>query len=233
MIKANKSPLYEKSPSSIVHMMDVSMRYGKGPEILKNINLSLHPGSFYFLTGESGAGKSSLLRLLFLAQPPSKGDMRLFGHHINQLSRHQLPLLRQRIGIVFQDFRLFPHLTTLENVALPLRLAGDLSQKKLEHVHELLAWVGLLDYAHHYPLSLSGGQQQSAAIARAVIAHPQLLLADEPTGNLDERLTRKLMMLFEELNRNGTTIVIATHNQALIRQAGHPQLAIENGMLKQ
>ncbi len=217
----------------IADLKRVAFRYDKGPEILHEVNLRLNPGSFFFLTGPSGAGKSSLLKLLYLYHTPSLGKMQLFGHNVSQLKRNDLPLLRQKIGIVFQDFRLLDHLNTFDNVALPLRIAGENDEDSKGYVRELLSWVGLANYANSYPSSLSGGQKQSAAIARAVIGRPALLLADEPTGNLDDRLAEKLMMLFEELNRHGTTIVIATHNEGLITRMKHPIIHIENGKLTQ
>ncbi|MFK7866535.1 MAG: cell division ATP-binding protein FtsE [Alphaproteobacteria bacterium] len=221
------------APDPVAKLERVGLRYGSGPEILHDISLTLNPGAFYFLTGESGAGKSSLLRMLYLAHLPAKGRMKLFGKNVTQLNRKDLPLLRQRIGIVFQDFRLLDHLTVFENVALPLRLMGEERHNSEPYVMELLKWVGLLDYAEALPNILSGGQKQSAAIARAVIGRPQLLLADEPTGNLDDRLAQKLMKLFEELNRQGATVMIATHNHGLIRRMGHPIVHIEHGSLTQ
>ena len=228
----NKSrTAYQSSMTPVAQLDNVALRYGKGPEILTHIRLRLNPGSFYYLTGSSGAGKSSLMRLLYLAIPPSRGIMHMFGQNVTKLARRDFPSLRQRIGVVFQDFRLLPHLTTFQNVALPLRLMGESEEKSISHVSELLDWVGLADYANHFPAQLSGGQQQSAAIARAVIGRPRLLLADEPTGNLDNYLAEKLLLLFEELNRQGTTIFIATHNQDLMQRIKHPQLVIENGRL--
>ncbi len=215
----------------ILELNRVAMRYGTGREILHDINLSLNPGAFYFVTGESGAGKSSLLKLFYLAHPPSKGSMRLFGSNVTSLNRDQLAALRRKIGVVFQDFRLLDHLTVFENVALPLRLQGAFNSASLSNVKELLKWVGLSDYASVKPAVLSGGQKQSAAIARAVIARPRLLLADEPTGNLDDRLADRLMSLFEELNRHGATVIIASHNDQLINKMGHPVIRLEAGAI--
>ncbi len=205
------------------------MHYGAGPVILRDVNLQLEPGSFHFVVGPSGAGKSSLLKLMYLAYHPSDGRVSLFGRDVVSLTRREEALLRRRIGVVFQDFRLLDHLTALENVALPLRVAGQPESKIINHVTELLSWVGLSDHLHALPPTLSGGQQQRVAIARAVIARPSLLIADEPTGNVDDRIAMRLMYLFEELNKLGTTVVIATHNENLVERLKHPILRLQDG----
>ncbi len=210
---------------------NVGLRYGMGPEVLRDISLRLEPGSLHFLTGSSGAGKSSLLRLMYLALRPSRGLISLFGRDIATIKRSELPDLRRRIGVVFQDFRLIGHLSALENVALPLRVAGMASNRIRDHVVELLKWVGLADHLDSRPATLSGGQQQRVAIARAVISRPQLLLADEPTGNVDPEIAMRLIYLFEELNRMGTTVVIASHNRDLISRFNHPVFRLEDGEL--
>ncbi len=217
---------------SVVTFEEVGLRYGRGPEILQDVNFALPAGSFHFLTGMSGAGKSSLLRLIYLAARPSSGRIRLFGQDISRLPRAEMPALRRRVGVVFQDFRLLDHLSALDNVALPLRVAGARESEVQKHVPELLSWVGLSEYLHAKPPTLSGGQQQRVAIARAVIARPDLLLADEPTGNVDDHIAMRLLYLFEELNRLGTTIVIATHNEALVSRFNHPRLHIERGRVE-
>jgi len=215
----------------LIRFENVGLRYGNGPEVLKDINLELEPGSFQFLTGPSGAGKTSLLRLLFLARKPTRGLINLFNRDVMTLTRAELPDIRRKIGVVFQEFRLLDHLTTFENVALPLRVAGQRPSQYRQDVMELLKWVGLADYVNAYPPVLSGGEKQRAAIARAVIGKPELLLADEPTGNVDPALGQRLMRLFNELNRFGTTVLIATHDTQLIRQAKKPVLTLENGTL--
>ena len=215
----------------VVLLENVGVRYGLGPEVLQDISFSLAPGSFHFLAGPSGAGKSSLLRLMYLALKPSRGLITLFGRDIATTPRHQLPALRRRIGVVFQDFRLLRHLSAFDNVALPLRVAGAREDEVEKHVVELLTWVGLKDHLNARPPTLSGGQQQRVAIARAVISRPRLLLADEPTGNVDDRMAIRLVHLFEELNKLGTTIVIATHNEALVERLGRPCLRLEAGRL--
>jgi len=215
----------------VLRFENVGMRYGMGPEILRDVNFALEPGSFHFLTGPSGAGKTTLLKLMYLALRPTRGLVHLLGRDVSLTPRAELPELRRQIGVVFQEFRLIDHLSTVENVALPLRVANEKQSIIDEHVRELLVWVGLGDHLDAKPPTLSGGQQQRVAIARAVINRPRLLLADEPTGNVDDRIALRLMYLFEELNKTGTTIVIATHNEALLQKFGHPALSLSDGDL--
>lgn len=219
------------SDGTIARFENVGLRYGLGPEVLQDITFQLAPGAFHFLVGESGAGKSSLLKLLYLALTPSRGLISLFGRDIATMPRADLPALRRQIGVVFQEFKLLSHLSTFDNVALPLRVAGVKETDINRHVSELLEWVGLQDHMKARPPTLSGGQQQRVSIARAVIARPKLLLADEPTGNVDDRMALRLMHLFEELNRLGTTIVVATHNMALVDRLGYPVLRLDSGRL--
>jgi cell division transport system ATP-binding protein len=213
----------------VVRFENVAMGYGQGPEVLRDVNLDLADGSFHFLTGPSGAGKSTLLRLMYLAERPTRGTVKLFDRDVSLLRRNELPQIRRRIGVVFQEFRLLDHLSALDNVALPLRMAHTPEKTVQEYVVDLLNWVGLADHVNARPSTLSGGQQQRVAIARAVISQPNLLLADEPTGNVDDALGIRLLTLFEELNRLGTTVVIATHNEALIERFGHPTLLLDEG----
>ncbi|WP_029941650.1 cell division ATP-binding protein FtsE [Sphingomonas astaxanthinifaciens] len=210
----------------------VGLRYGTGAEVLAGLDFRLAPGSFYFLTGPSGAGKTSLLKLLYLAQRPTRGRLRLFGEDLSEAPRSALPEFRRRIGVVFQDFRLVRHLSAFDNVALPLRIAGQSDREIEGPVREMLAWVGLADRASARPPTLSGGEQQRVAIARAVIARPELLVADEPTGNVDAAMADRLIHLFEALNRLGTTVVVATHDLSLIaRVPGARLMRLENGQL--
>ena len=218
-------------PANVVQFDGVGVRYGHGPEIIQDISFALPAGSFHFLTGSSGAGKSSLLRLMYLAQRPSRGRVMIFRTDIAAAKRYQLPALRRRVGVVFQDFRLLDHLSAMDNVALPLRVAGASEQDVQKFVPELLAWVGLADHLHAKPPTMSGGQQQRVAIARAVISRPELLLADEPTGNVDDQIAMRLIYLFEELNKLGTTVVIATHNANLVDRLAYPQLRLQDGRL--
>lgn len=203
----------------IVKFDNVGLRYGADQEILSDLSFTLFPGSFYFLTGASGAGKTSLLRLLYLAQRPSRGGIRMFGRDMITLPRDEFPHFRRRLGVVFQDFRLVQHLSAFDNVALPLRLAGTPEARVQRSVNDMLDWVNLSHRANAQPQTMSGGEQQRVAIARAVIARPQLLIADEPTGNVDPEMALKLLRLFEALNtRVGTTVVVATHDVHLIRK---------------
>ena len=217
--------------SEIVRFENVGLRYGLGPEILQDISFHLEQSSFHFLIGPSGAGKSSLLKLMYLAHRPTRGRVSLFGRDISTLHSKDEPYLRRRIGVVFQEFRLLNHLSAFDNVALPLRVTGHREANIRKHVEELLSWVGLKDHLDSRPPTLSGGQQQRIAIARAVIARPQILYADEPTGNVDDRIAARIMHLFEELNKLGTTVVIATHNKAVVCATEHDVLSLEKGTL--
>jgi len=222
----------KSSVPSIVQFNGVSLRYENGPDVLKDITFSLAPGSFYFLTGESGAGKSSLLSLMYLARRPTKGNLSVFGTDVNLQNRDKLPDIRRNIGVVFQDFRLLDHLSARENVALPLRVLGVRENEIQRHVKELLNWVGLADHIDAKPPTLSGGQQQRVAIARALINRPKLLLADEPTGNVDDKMAARLVRLLIELNKIGTAVVIATHNENLIQKFNFPRMHLSMGRLK-
>ena len=204
--------------SDIVQFDNVGLRYGTEREILSNISFTLYSGRFYFLTGESGAGKTSLLKLLYLAQRPSRGAIRMFGRDVITLPRDKLPAYRRRMGVVFQDFRLVDHLSAFDNIALPLRVSGVREADLRGPVEDMLEWVGLANRAEARPATLSGGEQQRVAIARAVIGRPEILVADEPTGNVDPDMALKLMRLFEALNRLGTTVVVATHDLQLLRK---------------
>lgn len=202
----------------IVQFDNVGLRYGADREVLTDVSFTLYPGSFYFLTGASGAGKTSLLKLLYLAQRPSRGMIRLFGTDAITLPRDRLPGFRRRLGVVFQDFRLVPHLNAFDNVALPLRVAGVAERDLVKPVADMLEWVGLAGRIDAVPAQLSGGEQQRVAIARAVIGRPEMLVADEPTGNVDPEMAVKLLRLFEALSRLGTTVVVATHDVHLLRK---------------
>jgi cell division transport system ATP-binding protein len=215
----------------MIRFEHVGLRYGVGPEVLSDINFTLEAGSFHFLCGPSGAGKTSLMNLLYLGKKPSRGALSMFGQNVSNLSREQLVPLRQRIGVIFQDFRLLNHLSAFDNVALPMRINSRTETEIKSNVSELMEWVGLGDCMHRLPATLSGGQQQRIAIARAVITRPRLLLADEPTGNLDDEIGMKLMHLFDQLNRMGTTIVVATHNLQILERFNHPRLILNGGGL--
>jgi cell division transport system ATP-binding protein len=210
----------------------VGLRYGTGAETLSDLTFSLREGGFYFLTGPSGAGKTSLLKLLYCAQRPSRGLIKLFGEDIVTMSRKRLPGFRRRIGVVFQDFRLVRHLSVFDNIALPLRVAGVEDRDLMTPVTEMLNWVGLSHRSTARPATLSGGEQQRVAIARAVIARPELLVADEPTGNVDPEMAARLLHLFDALNKLGTTVVVATHDIHLIaRIARSEMLRLDKGQI--
>ena len=206
------------SQHPVVQLDNVGLRYGTDKEVLSGVSCSLHAGQFYFLTGASGAGKTSLLKLLYLAQKPSRGALRMFGTDMVTVPKDKLPGFRRRLGVVFQDFRLVEHMDVFDNIALPLRVAGVRERDIVEPVGDMLAWVGLENRAHAKPATLSGGEQQRVAIARAVIGKPDMLVADEPTGNVDPEMALKLLSLFYALNRLGTTVVVATHDVQLLRQ---------------
>ena len=221
----------------MIRLESVALHYGTakrpGPLVLDDISFSLPAGGFRWLRGPSGAGKSSLMRMLHLELRPSTGRLVVLDNEISLLGRHELPALRRRIGMVFQDFRLLPHLTAFDNIALPLRLANAPEQLIAEDVGEMLRWVELSRKSAHFPPELSGGEQQRIAIARAVVGRPRLLLADEPTGNLDDTQALRQMRLLGELNRLGTTVVVATHNDSLVERFPNPSLRLEDGGLVQ
>ncbi|WP_068084198.1 cell division ATP-binding protein FtsE [Polycladidibacter stylochi] len=215
----------------MIRFENVGLRYGMGPEVLRDLTFNIEPQSFQFLTGPSGAGKTSLLQLLFMSLKPTRGQITIFGQDTNRITKPQLPVLRRKIGVVFQDFRLLDHLTTYENVALPHRVAGKSESEYRPDVIDLLKWVGLGEKMFVLPPVLSGGEKQRAAIARALITRPQVLLADEPTGNVDAPLARRLLRLFMELNRLGTSVLIATHDLNLIEQVEAQHFVLDGGRL--
>jgi cell division transport system ATP-binding protein len=216
----------------MIELENISLRYEDGPPILQDVSLHIEPGSFHFLTGKSGAGKTSLLKLIFLALRPSRGKLSMFGKDIASLSRTELPEIRRQIGVIFQDFRLLNHLSVYENVTLPLRIAGQKELDYRKNAVELLSWVGLGDRLMSLPETLSGGEKQRAAIARAVIARPRLIIADEPTGNVDWEIGFRLLRLMEELNKMGTTVILATHDKKIWEQIDHPRLHIADSNLE-
>jgi cell division transport system ATP-binding protein len=209
----------------------VGLRYGHAPEVLNDISFELQPGSFHFVTGASGAGKSSLLKLIYLDEKPTSGRIEMFERDIARLTTDERTAMRRRVGVVFQEFRLLEHLSAFDNAALPLRIAGQKPQAYRDDVAELLAWVGLKDRMSALPATLSGGEKQRLAIARAVVSRPDILLADEPTGNVDNELALRILRLFVELNRLGMTVLIASHDEELVARAGQPVLHLEGGRL--
>lgn len=216
----------------MIRLTNVGLKYDGGPEVLSDVTFHLRPGSFHFLHGESGAGKTSLLRMMFMSLHPTRGELRMFSEDVTRVKSQMRAEMRRRIGIVFQDFRLLDHLTVWENVALPLQVVGKKPSDYREDVTDLLQWVGLGDRMYASPSSLSGGEKQRAAIARAVIGKPEVLLADEPTGNVDPQMARRLLRLFVELNRLGTSVVIATHDHQLMRQFKAPRIEVHKGHVR-
>ncbi len=216
----------------MIRFENVGLRYDMGPEVLRDLSFEVRRQSFQFLTGPSGAGKTSLLRMLFLALKPTRGLVTMLGRDVSTLSRADLPAIRRRIGVVFQDFRLLDHMTTYENVALPLRVRGKAEATYRQDVVDLIKWVGLGERLNALPVVLSGGEKQRAAIARALIDQPDVLLADEPTGNVDPPLARRLLRLFMELNRTGTAVVIATHDLSLMDQVEARRMILQDGRLE-
>lgn len=219
--------------SSAVRFDSVGLAYGgRGSEVLRDVELTLPAGSFHFLTGPSGAGKSSLLRLIYMGGAPTRGVVRVFGRDTTRIRPADRTGLRRRMGVVFHDFRLVDHLSAFDNAALPLRVAGQKPKAYREDVEELLAWVGLGAKMQALPPSLSAGEKQRLAIARAVVGRPWLILADEPTGAVDADMAVRILRLFVELNRLGATVLIATHDRELVGRSGMPELRLDRGRLE-
>jgi len=219
------------SATDTVRLSGVGFGYAATHRALRDVNLTLPAGSFHFLTGPSGAGKSTLMKLLTLVERPDSGSLHLFGEDATAAPRRALPAYRRRMGVVFQDFRLLDHLSAFENVVLPLRLTGGRRDDYAANVEEILDWVGLGDRLDDRPSALSGGEKQRLAIARAVITRPDLILADEPTGSVDAKMGERLLKLFQSLNRLGTTVLIASHDEALAKRSGATILRLEGGRL--
>ena len=220
----------------MIQFNDVGMRYGMGEEVLQDISFTLERGSLCFLTGASGAGKTSLLKLLYLDRKPSRGQIMMFGSEVNRVERHKLPDFRSKIGVIFQDYRLLDHLTAFDNVVLPLTLTHErnlrIEKNVQNHVKELLIWVGLEHRMYSYPSTLSGGEKQRVAIARAILQRPKLLLADEPTGNVDSVMAKRIMHLLFEMHKLGTTVLVATHDIGLADEMGASRINIKEGKLE-
>ncbi|MGB1361144.1 MAG: cell division ATP-binding protein FtsE [Alphaproteobacteria bacterium] len=214
---------------SIIKFHNLEFRYGNSPLILSNVSLDIQKGGFYFLTGKSGAGKTSLLKLMYLGAFPSHGEAHVFGRSVHSYSRDEIALIRQNISVVFQDYKLLPHLTVYDNVALPLRIKGEDEDVIEKKVHQMVKWVGMIDFINTYPDTLSGGQQQRISIARSVITNPKIILADEPTGSVDDLAAKRIISLFEQLHHSGTTVIMATHNQELVNSKKYPELHLSNG----
>jgi cell division transport system ATP-binding protein len=213
----------------VIRLTNVSKTYPNGVSALKDVSFHIPKGQFVFLTGHSGAGKSSILRLIIAEEKPSHGDVRVSGFPINKLSKKDVPRLRRKLGIVFQDFRLLEYRNVEENVGFALEVTGTRPEQIPSRVIRVLTQVGLASKAKVYPKELSGGEQQRVALARALVNDPAILIADEPTGNLDERATRSIFQLLKEINAGGTVVVMATHNLALVRDTNYRVIELKGG----
>ncbi|MEL6161795.1 MAG: cell division ATP-binding protein FtsE [Cyanobacteria bacterium J06623_5] len=219
------------APSPIIALSQVSKTYDNGTPALININLALQKGDFLFITGPSGAGKSTLLKMLYGQERPTQGQIHINGQDITQLRGNQLAMLRRRIGIVFQDYKLIPRRTVAENVAFVLHAQGYSRKEINRRLPVTLKMVGLQNKADRFPSQLSGGEQQRASIARAVVGTPPLLLADEPTGNLDENNARQVFSILRKLNKIGITVVVTTHSEMIVRSLNYPVVQIRDSRL--
>ena len=221
--------VYGMEDNTIISFANVGARYGDEEDVLTNVSFNIGAGSFYFLSGASGAGKTTLLRLMYQLHRPCRGVIKVFGKQTNDMSHDDITALRHKMAIVFQEYSLLSHISVFDNVALPLRVRGVDESKVKKLVTKTLEWVGLAKFADSYPLSLSGGQQQRVSVARAIIVQPAIMLADEPTGNLDDENASRLMELFIQMNKMfGTTIILATHNSGLMQKYKFPVMHVEN-----
>jgi len=215
----------------LIESYHLSKLYSRGVYAIRDLTITVKKGEFVFLTGPSGAGKSTFLRLLLRQELPSEGDLRVLGRDLTVLRPAQVQTYRRAIGFVFQDFRLIPRFTVFENVAFVMRVLGLPLATQQRKTFQVLKWVGLQHRMNAHPPELSGGEQQRIAIARALVNDPQLVLADEPTGNLDPDLALEIMNLFREINARGTTVVVATHDRELIRRVGRRSITLEHGRI--
>ena len=215
----------------MIETQGLGKTYGRGMYALQNLTITIDKGEFVFLTGASGAGKSTLLRLLLLAERPSDGEVIVGGRNLSRLTRDETQAYRRTVGFVFQDFKLIPTKTVFENVSFVLRVLGQPIEQQRRATYQVLKWVGLQHRLNALPLELSGGEQQRVAIARALVNEPHLVLADEPTGNLDPDLSLEIMNLFRDMNARGTTVLVATHNRELIKWVGRRVIHLDQGQL--
>jgi cell division transport system ATP-binding protein len=215
----------------VIETQGLGKIYGRGLYALRDLNLTIDKGEFVFLTGPSGAGKSTLLRLLLLQERPSEGEVIVAGRNLSHLTRNEVQAYRRTVGFVFQDFKLIPTKTVFENVSFALRVLGMPVEQQRRRTYQVLKWVGLQHRLNSVPEELSGGEQQRVAIARALVNEPHLVLADEPTGNLDPDLSLEIMNLFRDINASGTTVVVATHDRELIKWVGRRVVLLEHGKL--
>jgi cell division transport system ATP-binding protein len=215
----------------VIETQKLTKAYGAGVYAIRDLTLQVEKGDFVFLTGPSGAGKSTLLRLLLLQERPTEGEILVAGRNLARLSPREVQAYRRGVGFVFQDFKLIPRKTIFENVSFALHVLGIPIEQQRKRTYQVLKWVGLQHRLNSFPLELSGGEQQRVAIARALVNEPQLVLADEPTGNLDPDLSLEIMNLFREINSSGTTVLVATHDRELIKWVGRRTITLEHGRL--
>jgi cell division transport system ATP-binding protein len=215
----------------VIETQSLSKTYGRGTYALQNLNLSVDRGEFAFLTGPSGAGKSTLLRLLLLEERPSEGQVIVGGRNLSDLTRDEIQAYRRTVGFVFQDFKLIPTKTVFDNVSFVQRVLGRPVEEQRRNTYQVLKWVGLQHRLNALPQELSGGEQQRVAIARALVNDPHLVLADEPTGNLDPDLSLEIMNLFRDMNARGTTVLVATHDRELIKWVGRRVISLDHGQM--
>jgi len=215
----------------VIEASNLSKDYGRGIYALRDLSLTVGKGEFLFLTGPSGAGKSTLLRLLLREEVPSEGSLLVGGRSLSEMTPSQIQAYRRSVGFVFQDFRLIPRFTVFQNVAFVMRVLGVELETQQRKTFQILKWVGLQHRMNARPEELSGGEQQRVAIARALVNDPHLVLADEPTGNLDPDLALDIMNLFRDMNARGTTVLVATHDREMIRRTGHRSITLERGRL--
>jgi len=215
----------------MIKLSNISKMYPSGQLALRNVSFSVRPGEFLFITGPSGAGKSTLLRLIFGEEIHTKGQIEVLGHILQQRNRSVIPKLRQRLGVVFQDYKLLPRVTVQDNVGFPLEVLGIEKQARAKRVREILREVRLEDKAHMLPETLSGGEQQRVAVARALVNRPSVIIADEPTGNVDSDMARRIFDLFLRANARGTSIITASHNLELIEELGKRTLILDRGRI--
>jgi cell division transport system ATP-binding protein len=216
----------------LIQLFHVTRKYGQGEPALSDVTVAIEKGEFVFLTGPSGAGKTTLLRLVFRDEVPSSGQVIVNGRNVATMPAHHVSLLRRQIGVVFQDFKLLPRKSVFENVAYATQVVGRSAREQRRLTYQVIEMLALNHRLHSYPAEISGGEQQRVAIARALVNRPLILLADEPTGNLDPELSSEVMNLFRDINAHGTTVLIATHDRELIRRIGRRVIALERGRLK-
>jgi len=216
---------------ALIELKKVTKRYSRGATALRDISLNVRQGEFVYLVGPSGAGKSTLMRLLYREETATRGSIKVGQFNLNKMKKRQIPILRRSIGVVFQDYKLLNHKTVYENVAFAMEVIGERPRIIKKRVKEVLALVGLKHKERSFPKQLSGGEQQRVAIARALVNDPRVLIADEPTGNLDPEISEEIMKLLEKINEQGTTIIMATHNSSIVNHHKHRVLALEDGQI--